>query len=87
MVESIVAVGSQAGTGLITFMVNVDKDGCDEVFSVTIDGDKFAKHVKHGPEDHPSDCIQTTKAGVGPRNIRIHAEGSDVWSADRLVVL
>jgi len=63
MVQSIVAVQSQAGSGLITFDVNVDANGCDENFSATIDGTKFSNHVKHGAADNPGASIQTSKGG------------------------
>lgn len=87
MVQSIVAVKSKAGTGLITFDVNVDDKGCDEDFSVSIDGTKFTKHIKHTAADDPDGSIQTTKGGAGARNISVHAETSNKSSTDKLITL
>jgi hypothetical protein len=87
MVKSITAVQSQAGTGLITFNVNVDANGCDEDFSVAIDGTKATNHVKHSAADTPGASIQTTKGGVGNRNISIQAETSNVSSTAKLINL
>lgn len=86
MVQSIVAVQSP-GNGLITFDVNVDANGCDEDFSVTIDGKPFTTHVKHSAAADPGASIQTDKGGVGERNISVHAETSNVSSTPRLITL
>jgi hypothetical protein len=87
MVKSIVAVQSKAGSGLITFDVNVDADGCDEDFSVTIDGAKYCNHVKHSSTDGPEASIQTDKGGVGRRTIIVYAEASHSSSTEKVITL
>jgi len=87
MVQSIVAVDSKTGSGLITFFINVDGQGCNEDFSVTIDGQTFTNHISHGAEDNPAGSIQTTKGGVGDRSIVVTAVTSNVSSTARLINL
>jgi hypothetical protein len=87
MVQSIVTAQSVAGSGLITFNINVDAGGCDEDFSVTIDNETFTNHVKHNSNDDPAASIQTTKGGAGERNIVIVARTSNKSSIPRLINL
>jgi hypothetical protein len=73
--------------GGITFTVRTDADGCDEDFSTTIEGTRFASHLKLvGAGPHPDQRISTNPKS-GPHVVTVIAETSHVSSRPTPVVL
>jgi hypothetical protein len=63
MITSIGGVNSVTGSGVITFFVNTDANGCDEDCSTSLEGQSFSTHVKLGPNAASQQSINHTKSG------------------------
>jgi hypothetical protein len=78
MTIRISAVDSVAGSGLITFEIVTNADGCDEDFSTFILGQRFVTHATRTGAGSSPGSIAHTQAGL--HTITIRAESSNVSS-------